>query len=1544
MLKKSLSLSVIVCFFLTTLTPYPQAHADTVLNLPAPGAMVNLSPAYESVIIKGLTVHQDNPFLFDFIVEPGDSKIQGEQLKAESTKLVKYFLAALTVPEKELWVNLSPYEKDRIVPQTLGVTEMGRDMLAQDYILKQLTASLIYPEKQLGKDFWGRAYQLAEGKYGTTNIPINTFNKVWIIPKSATVYEHNGSAFVVDSHLTVMLEEDYLALEKNQRQPGDMFKSELQRTCPQAGCQASKPLNVKAPQGNNGSTSKSINAIGSQAVREVIIPEIEKEVNTGKNFANLRQIYNSMILAIWYKQNLKQTLLNQVYSNQGKTNGIDLQDKTAKEEIYNQYLRAFKKGVYNYIKEDLDPATRQMTAKKYFSGGAVAPTKVTNITAYPALTGREKAELPGPTDFAMDVEVNFVKGDYAMVISPEIRKAFGNDEAAARATIEERAVAIQQADPNTKEHGATIKERLAAIQEANPSFTQQQVMEQLAMEQLAWEYKPRPIENVFPGDNWKFMLAAARAGEKAPILLLDLEDAVSTTRKDIARKVIVLLIRAFRGQGLSQDEFNYLRENTLPKETKIPEDLFKLEDGEYKLDPKDQFHKNQMILFRPNNLRTKWSAADYAYVLREAGDLIDGLYMPKVEGPEDVRIGVSIARAIQKQKGWRIGRHKFFILTEIPGAVLTAEDILKVAPEVEEVNLGVVDYTAATGGNFQVQIDQFPFMRFPLLRLGEAAENTGKAAGTGITNQFTAEATAEDTQKLIKLGRIHRKWSVHPAHLKGMEPFIAKFPPIVRKHIKYDPLPDFDLKQLDQWAQESRPIIPPQVLLPREVELTRAAVTVDIENAGDIRQALESKADMIILDTKGNPRPMVTAETIDQLNGNVGQNKKNILVELDANASPEDISGRINYIVSRLHMNFQGFVLHNVMDATQVRRLDGALSEAENDYGLKIGSLKIGVSFNSPNAVEEQSRVLNDTSKGVLYASNRLQWAFLDLPALPKEEEDDPVTRGYNYYHSMFIAMTAHAQVDSIDGYSKDEDVARETSVSSIWGFQGKLARLNQIDQIINAMNPQRVGEAPPKLDTPQAMSEWRKSDEGKQYVRKYGIIWKNSLERSLDIISLYAVADQDRNLGAVLYTDPLTGSGEIVDAASARIPFRLLEKALKAGQLSDPEKATYLQARERLLLAMRLGGLDASAEKVFPGQRILADTVIMRKWMVNAFAKNGDTNQYHLTLEYAEASKFKGLVAHGLLTVTTALAGVKAKLPAYNIQSIISVNFSAPVYFDNTITPVINVSSVAQDGSVKINVSIVNQDGKTVAKLSAVMVPSSTETLLEPISDEFLKTLEPTKATIPAQIFDFTNPQSPREQTFEQKGDITTENLRIVQSLSHVTSPTLLSQLTAIKLMALMSAKAVPGHLLGGANNIQFFAPIKEGDDLTATATVPPADKIRLTKKDKTPIVDVHIEIKNKDGELVLTADLVKLMEVRDPAMSIEKLLDVQNPETTGPGGINFDPALLSLQIKRDGQGIPLPIAQQPVAIIKIDGLKPEVIKMTPANMPQLLGFEKAP
>ncbi len=337
--RRSISLIVIFAFILTSVVPYSNASAgQTGLGLPVPGTMVNLSAAYAPLLIKGLRVHPDNPLLFDFIVDSGNSthKKDSKALRAESEKLIKYFLATLTIPEKDMWVNLSPYEQDRIIEQSLGETELGADMLAQDYILKQLTASLLYPEKEMGRKFWDKVYAQARERFGASaSIPINTFNKVWILPDQADIVVRSNTAFVVAGHMKVMLEEDYLAGQKHEAAGKDNARSQ---------------------------------SVAQQIVRDIVLPAIEREVNEGQNFAPLRQIFNSIVLASWYKKNLKEALLNQVYADQSKINGVDVNDKATKEKIYEQYLQAYKKGVFNYIKETHGP-NGKMTPRKYFSGG-----------------------------------------------------------------------------------------------------------------------------------------------------------------------------------------------------------------------------------------------------------------------------------------------------------------------------------------------------------------------------------------------------------------------------------------------------------------------------------------------------------------------------------------------------------------------------------------------------------------------------------------------------------------------------------------------------------------------------------------------------------------------------------------------------------------------------------------------------------------------------------------------------------------------------------------------------------------------------------------------------------------------------------------------------------------------------------------------------------------------------------------------------------------------------------------------------------------------
>jgi hypothetical protein len=54
------------------------------------------------------------------------------------------------------------------------------------------------------------------------------------------------------------------------------------------------------------------------------------------------------------------------------------------------------------------------------------------------------------------------------------------------------------------------------------------------------------------------------------------------------------------------------------------------------------------------------------------------------------------------------------------------------------------------------------------------------------------------------------------------------------------------------------------------------------------------------------------------------------------------------------------------------------------------------------------------------------------------------------------------------------------------------------------------------------------------------------------------------------------------------------------------------------------------------------------------------------------------------------------------------------------------------------------------------------------------------------------------------------------------------------------------------------------------------------------------------------------------------------------------LDPALLDLQIQRDGNGIPLPIKQQPIQNLKIEGFIPIIINITPVqSLPMYLGLK---
>lgn len=291
---------------------HKNAYAATVDILPNAKALA-LSENYDLAALKGIKYNPQNPYELQFVFVRGDSEKVSDE---ERARLIRLFLSALTIPEEKLWVNLSPYEGDRIVDEKVASTEIGEILLAQDYLLKQLSSSLTNPNTDLGKKYWKRVND-------------DSFNKLWISPNKISIYDSNNTVFIDDLELNVQTEEDYQA-----------FK-----------------INKITAQGSS-----------TNAVRDLIVPEIKKDVNSGRNFAPLRQLINSVVLAQWFKHKFADSLYS-FYFNTEKLSGLDIADAELKDKVFNEYVDAFNAGAYKIIKKEKDQQTGCLLKKEYFSGG-----------------------------------------------------------------------------------------------------------------------------------------------------------------------------------------------------------------------------------------------------------------------------------------------------------------------------------------------------------------------------------------------------------------------------------------------------------------------------------------------------------------------------------------------------------------------------------------------------------------------------------------------------------------------------------------------------------------------------------------------------------------------------------------------------------------------------------------------------------------------------------------------------------------------------------------------------------------------------------------------------------------------------------------------------------------------------------------------------------------------------------------------------------------------------------------------------------------------
>lgn len=338
----SLRLLVILSVFVFSFSSI-ESSALTIEELPAATQLLSVTAPRTPPVLRGISVDPAQPLAIDFIFDAQEETLSEDQVKTEAQRLTKYFLAGLTIPEQDLWVNLSVFESDKVIPDDLAVTDLGKDLLGEDYILKQLLASLMHPDTKSGKEFWSKVYAHAEQLYGTVDLPLDTFNKIWIVPEKVVVYVSDTQAIIEESRLKVMLEGDYLAMKKSM----------------DAGDDSALPEDQAA----------SMNLEASRILKETILPLIEKEVNGGEHFAVLRQVFHSLVLASWYKEQLIDSIITQAYADQGKVSGIDIGDPQIRQKVFERYAQAYKEGLYNVVRTEYDETNKRSMMRRYVSGG-----------------------------------------------------------------------------------------------------------------------------------------------------------------------------------------------------------------------------------------------------------------------------------------------------------------------------------------------------------------------------------------------------------------------------------------------------------------------------------------------------------------------------------------------------------------------------------------------------------------------------------------------------------------------------------------------------------------------------------------------------------------------------------------------------------------------------------------------------------------------------------------------------------------------------------------------------------------------------------------------------------------------------------------------------------------------------------------------------------------------------------------------------------------------------------------------------------------------
>lgn len=345
---KLLNLFIAVLFVFQQLAwavPVNSVHFDVLLKsgLQSQSLSKSILGYIPTSYISGMRLDKDG--LIDILWE---SPVKGANPSREERAMnVKFFLSALALPDDSLWVNLNAGLRDtQILGSGLNFLELGKVFLAADVELKKDVKRVfvdsgflddVLDEAGVGGDF---EWQVAP--------------RFWIVP---------GRIEIVES-------------------PSEMVMKRCE-------------LKVMADVRGAGEFSDFI----KRKVNQMVVPELEKIVNSDERYMPLRQAVRAIVAAMWYEEKMqgKKGVFSQII-DKGVVGGLKAAP-WSRRQFLDEYLRLYKLGAIesgwdefevigggvSVTEKDVKNATKRMTSTDPVSSASnnfVAETKMTPKQRY----------------------------------------------------------------------------------------------------------------------------------------------------------------------------------------------------------------------------------------------------------------------------------------------------------------------------------------------------------------------------------------------------------------------------------------------------------------------------------------------------------------------------------------------------------------------------------------------------------------------------------------------------------------------------------------------------------------------------------------------------------------------------------------------------------------------------------------------------------------------------------------------------------------------------------------------------------------------------------------------------------------------------------------------------------------------------------------------------------------------------------------------------------------------------------------------------------